>query len=96
LVPAASRTAPAWSTTGVTPADPPSPPAPPRWLVVLLSAGVSVLLAGLFLLLLDAAGVERIGLLGFLLVLVAAAVAGGYLVRLVAPRLPAGGRRPRR
>jgi hypothetical protein len=40
--------------------------------------------------------VERIGLLGFFLVLVTAAVAGGYLVRLVAPRLPAAGRRPRR
>jgi hypothetical protein len=80
----------------VTPADPPPPPAQPRWFVVLLSAGVSVLLAGVLLLVLDLVGVERVGLPGFLVVLVVAAVAGGYLVRLVAPRLPPLGRPPRR
>jgi hypothetical protein len=82
----------------VTPVDPPPPPpAPggqPRWLVVVLSAGVSVLLAGVLLLVLDLVGVDRVGVLGFLLVLVVAAVAGGYLTRAVAPRLPPVGRRP--
>jgi hypothetical protein len=59
-----------------------------------LSAGVSVLLAGVLLLVLDLVGVDRVGVLGFLLVLVVAAVAGGYLTRAVAPRLPPVGRRP--
>jgi len=60
-----------------------------------LAAGVSVLTAGVLLLLLDLVGVDRIGLLAFLLVLLVAAVVGGYLTRVIAPRLPPVGRRPR-
>ncbi|MGY1844657.1 hypothetical protein [Modestobacter sp. SYSU DS0875] len=83
----------------MTPVDPPPPPptpgGQPRWLVVLLAAGISLLVGAVLLLLLQLAGVERIGLLGLLLVLITAAVAGGYATRALAPRLPPMGRRPR-
>ncbi|WP_369140493.1 hypothetical protein [Modestobacter versicolor] len=71
------------------------PAGPPRWLLVMLAAGVSLLLAAVLVLLLGAAGVDRIGPVVFVVVLVVAAFVGGWLVRLVAPRLPAVRRPPR-
>ena len=68
---------------------------PPRWLLLLLAAGISLVLAAVLLLVLDAAGVESVDRIGFLGVLVVAALAGGWLTRLVAPRLPAVRRPPR-
>ncbi|TWH75220.1 hypothetical protein JD78_03775 [Modestobacter roseus] len=62
---------------------------------MLLAAGLSFLVAAVLLLVLQLAGVDRIGFLGLLLVLIAAAVAGGYATRAVAGRLPPVGRRPR-
>ncbi|MGY1749610.1 hypothetical protein [Modestobacter sp. SYSU DS0511] len=83
----------------MTPVDPPPPPptpgGQPRWLVVLLAAGLSLLVGAVLLLLLQVAGVGRIGFLGLLLVLIAAAVVGGYATRALATRLPPVGRRPR-
>jgi hypothetical protein len=66
----------------------------PRWLVVLLAAGLSLLIAGLLLVVLHLAGVDRIGQLGFVLLVLAAALAGGSLTRWLGPRLPPVGRRP--
>jgi hypothetical protein len=66
----------------------PDRPAPPRWLVLLLAAGLSLLIAGLLLVVLQVAGVDRIGQLGFVLVVVVAAVAGGWLTRWLVPKLP--------
>lgn len=62
---------------------------------MLLAAGLSLLVAAVLLLLLQLVGVEQIGLVGLLLVLVAAAVAGGYGTRALATRLPSVGRRRR-
>ena len=67
---------------------------PPRWLLVMLAAGVSLVFATFVVLLLGIAGVERISQLVLILVLAGAALAGGGVVRLIAPRLPAI-RRPR-
>jgi hypothetical protein len=55
---------------------------------VLLAAGISLLVAALLLVLLEVAGVDALGSLGFLLVIVAAALAGGGLTRWLVPRLP--------
>ena len=66
----------------------PDRPGQPRWLVVLLAAGLSLLIAGALLVLLQLAGVERIGQLGFLLVVLAAALGGGALTRWLVPKLP--------
>jgi hypothetical protein len=63
-------------------------PDQPRWLVVLLAAGISLLIAGLLLVVLQVAGVDTIGSVGFVLVVVVAAVAGGMLTRWLVPRLP--------
>jgi len=63
-------------------------PDQPRWLVVLLAAGISLLIAGLLLVVLQVAGVDTIGSVGFVLVVVVAAVAGGTLTRWLVPRLP--------
>ncbi|MGY1840742.1 MULTISPECIES: hypothetical protein [unclassified Modestobacter] len=83
----------------MTPVDPPPPPptpgGQPRWLVVLLAAGLSLLVGAVLLLVLQLVGIDQIGLLGLLLVLIAAAVAGGYATRAVATRLPPMGRGPR-
>jgi hypothetical protein len=68
--------------------DRPDRPDQPRWLVVLLAAGLSLLIAGLLLVLFQLAGVDRIGQLGFIGVVVAAAVLGGWLTRWLVPRLP--------
>jgi hypothetical protein len=75
---------------------PDAPGGPPRWLVLLLAAGVSLLIAAVLMLLLGLAGVERINELLFVVVLLVAALIGGSLVRLLAPRLPAVRRPPRR
>jgi len=80
-----------WSTGPVTE----DPAGPPRWLLLILAAGLSLLLAAVLVLLLGLAGVEQLGAVEFLVVLVVAAVAGGFLVRLLAPRLPAVRRPPR-
>jgi hypothetical protein len=82
-----------WSTGPVT--RPETPAGPPRWLLVMLAAGLSLLVAALLVLLLAVAGVEEVSAVGFLVVLVVAAVTGGFLVRLLAPRLPAVRRPPR-
>ena len=70
-------------------------PGPPRWLLVLLAAGLSLLTAAILVLLLAAAGVDRISDVLFVGVLVASALVGGWSVRLLAPRLPPIRRRPR-
>ena len=72
------------------------PDTPPRWLLVMLAAGLSLLIAAVLVLLLGAAGVDRIDRVLFLVVLLVAAGAGGGLVRLLAPRLPSVRRPPRR
>ena len=72
-----------------------TPTGPPRWLLVLLAAGLSLLVATVLVLLLGLAGVDRINEVLFLVVLVVAALIGGSLVRLLAPRLPAVRRPPR-
>ena len=66
----------------------PDRPGQPRWLVVLLAAGTSLLIAALLLVVLSALGVDAIGSLGFLVVVVVAALAGGVLTRWLVPRLP--------
>jgi hypothetical protein len=73
----------------------PAPTGPPRWLLLMLSAGISLLVATVLLLLLGAAGVDELDPVLFLVVLVVAALVGGALVRLLAPRLPAVRRPPR-
>ena len=78
------------------PDDAPSPDAgPPRWLLVMLAAGLSLLIAVVLVLLLGIAGVESISEVLLLVVLVVAALIGGWLVRLLAPRLPPIRRPPR-
>jgi hypothetical protein len=74
---------------------PGTPAGPPRWLLVLLAAGLSLLIATVLVLLLGIAGVDRINEVLFVVVLVASALLGGWLVRLLAPRLPAVRRPPR-
>ena len=74
---------------------PDAPAAPPRWLLVLLAAGLSLLVAAVGLLVLQAAGAESIDELGFLAVLVVAALVGGAVTRWLAPRLPSVRRPPR-
>jgi undecaprenyl pyrophosphate phosphatase UppP len=71
------------------------PAGPPRWLLVLLAAGLSLLVATVLVLLLGVAGVDRINEVLFVVLLVASALVGGWLVRLLAPRLPAVRRPPR-
>jgi hypothetical protein len=66
----------------------PDRPVQPRWLVVLLAAGLSLLIAAVLLVLLQVAGVDTLGSVGFVLVVVVAAVAGGTLTRWLAPKLP--------
>ncbi len=66
----------------------PDRPAQPRWLVVLLAAGLSLLIAAALLLVLQAVGVEALGSVGFVLVVLVAAFAGGTLTRWLVPRLP--------
>ena len=73
---------------------PDAPAGPPRWLLVMLAAGLSLVFAALLVLALHLAGVERISQLALFLVLGVAAVAGGVVVRLLAPRLPAVRRPP--
>ena len=75
---------------------PAAPAGPPRWLLLLLAAGVSLLIAAVLVLLLGLAGVDRVNEVLFVVVLVVAALIGGSLVRLLAPRLPAVRRPPRR
>jgi hypothetical protein len=82
-----------WSTGPVT--RPETPAGPPRWVLLMLAAGLSLLVAAVLVLLLGVAGVEQLGTVEFLVVLVVAALAGGYLVRLLGPRLPAVRRPPR-
>jgi hypothetical protein len=83
----------------VSPTDParrPDAPAgPPRWLLVMLAAGLSLLVATVLVLLLGLVGAERINEVVFVVVLVVAALIGGWLTRLLAPRLPAIRRPPR-
>jgi hypothetical protein len=66
----------------------PDRPDQPRWLVVLLAAGISLLVAALLLVLLRVAGIDTLGSIGFVVVVVGAAVAGGSLTRWLVPRLP--------
>ena len=61
----------------------------------MLAAGISLIAAAVALVVLSAAGVESINELGFLAVVVLAAVAGGWVTRQLAPRLPAIRRPPR-
>ncbi|QXG74542.1 hypothetical protein KUM42_11600 [Modestobacter sp. L9-4] len=78
-----------------TPRRPDAPAGPPRWLLVLLAAGISLVLAAVVLVVLSAVGVETISSLGFVAVIVVAALAGGWVTRQLAPRLPAVRRPPR-
>ena len=71
------------------------PAGPPRWLLVMLAAGLSLVFAAVIVLLLGIAGVERISQLTLFVVLGVAALGGGGVVRLLAPRLPAIRRPPR-
>ena len=66
----------------------PDRPDQPRWLVVLLAAGISLLVAAVLLVLLQVAGIDTLGSIGFVLVVGGAAVAGGSLTRWLVPRLP--------
>ena len=61
----------------------------------MLAAGLSLLVAVVFLLVLAAVGVETINSLGFVAVIIVAAVVGGWVTRLLAPRLPDVRRPPR-
>jgi hypothetical protein len=70
-------------------------PGPPRWLLVLLAAGISLLIAAVLVVLLGVAGVERVDEVVFVVVLVVAALLGGWITRLVAPRLPPVRRPPK-
>jgi hypothetical protein len=79
----------------VTRPDPGRPAGPPRWLLLLLSAGLSLLVAALVVVLLGAVGVRHVDELVLLAVLVVSALVGGWLVRLLAPRLPPVRRPPR-
>ena len=74
---------------------PATPAGPPRWLLTMLAAGLSLLLAVVVLLVLQAVGVETISSLGFVLVVVLAALAGGWTTRVLASRLPDVRRPPR-
>jgi hypothetical protein len=56
--------------------------------VVLLAAGISLLIAAVLLLVLQAVGVDALSSVGFVLVVVVAAFAGGGLTRWLVPRLP--------
>jgi hypothetical protein len=75
--------------------SPGAPAGPPRWLLVLIAAGLSLAIAAVLVVLLQVAGVERINEVGFVVVLVVAASIGGWVTRLLAPRLPAIRRPPR-
>ncbi|NEK96298.1 hypothetical protein GCU67_19320 [Modestobacter muralis] len=77
------------------PRRPDVPAGPPRWLLVMLAAGLSLLVAVVFLLVLQAVGVEAISSLGFVTVVVVAALVGGWVTRRLAPRLPDVRRPPR-
>jgi len=77
------------------PRRPDAPAGPPRWLLVLLAAGISLVLAAGVLVLLAAVGIGTISSLGFVVVVVVAAVVGGWLTRQLAPRLPEVRRPPR-
>jgi hypothetical protein len=68
---------------------------PPRWLLIMLAAAVSLLIAVVLVLLLGIAGVERLNEVVLLVVLVVSALVGGWLVRLITPRLPPIRRPPR-
>jgi uncharacterized membrane protein YbhN (UPF0104 family) len=70
------------------PGPAPDRPDQPRWLVVLLAAGISLLVAALLLVLLEVAGIDTLGSIGFVLVVLVAAVAGVTLTRWLAPRPP--------
>ena len=74
---------------------PDAPAGPPRWLLVMLAAGLSLLVAVVLLLLLGVVGVDRIGAVLLFVVLVVSAVVGGWVVRLLSPRLPPIRRPPR-
>jgi hypothetical protein len=62
---------------------------------VLVAAGLSLLIAAAGLVVLDGLGVDRLSEIGFLLLLVVAALAGGSLARWLVPRLPPVRRPPR-
>jgi hypothetical protein len=55
---------------------------------VLLAAGLSLLIAAVLLIALQLAGMDRLNEVGFILLVVLAALAGGSLTRWLAPRLP--------
>jgi len=75
--------------------NPDAPAGPPRWLLVMLAAGISLLVAAVLVVLLEVAGVGSINEVVFVVVLVVAALAGGWVTRVLAPRLPAIRRPPR-
>jgi hypothetical protein len=62
---------------------------------MMLAAGLSLVIALVLVLLLGNLGVERINSLLFLVVLVVSALIGGWVTRLLAPRLPPIRRPPR-
>ena len=59
---------------------------------MLLAAGISLLLVAVTLTVLQVAGVEQIDRGVFVLLVVLAALVGGWTTRLVAPRIPPLGR----
>ena len=74
---------------------PDAPAGPPRWLLVMLAAGTSLLVAAVLVMVLSVAGVDQLSRGGFFVLVVVSAVIGGSLVRLLAPRLPPVRRPPR-
>ena len=60
----------------------------PRVVLLSFSLGAGLLVAGLLLVAMQLVGVESVGPLGWLAVLLVAAVAGGLVARTVVPRVP--------
>ncbi len=66
----------------------------PRLVTLSFALGAGLLVAGVLLVVLDALGVEQVGMLGWAAVIVVAAVLGGLVARAVVPRLLVRGDRP--
>lgn len=69
-----------------------APSGHPRWFTVVLGVGIALLLAAVALFVLAAVGVDQVGSLGSFVVVLLAALAAGYLVRIIEPKLPPLGR----
>jgi len=63
----------------------------PRTVLLAFAVGAALLIAALEFLVLRLVGVDRIDPWGFLVVVVVAAVGGGFLTRVLVPRIPVRG-----